>query len=438
MLFRSAIDSIGTALGGTVFTNAIQRAGAALRQLDSVAKRHIIIISDGEVSGNDTQYKKAIQDCKASGITLSVVGVDMTEQAIAWMEEAVELGGGRLYNAKSSAQLATMMAADLNAPEIKDVNEEEFAPIIYNPTSPLVQGLERSQDQGDNKNSLTMTLGGFYGVKVKPDADLVLVGDYEVPIYAQWRYGKGMVGSFMCDLQGSAWSSDFMSDENGVRFIYNVINNLMPVSNIEPSDLVMTLKEDNYTNTLSVLTDVGEGESIVGEISKGSLVVSLNQLASGETPASNVLYVTTPLSADNNYTRCGFVAKESGIYTITLKKIDANGNVLQQEVLYKSFAYSEEYDSSEDLTREEIEAVLGSLADKGNGLLITNFDDLRSIFEEFVTDIDKVFDPRFLFAILIIVLFLADIAVRKFKFKWPHELIRDYKKKKELQKKNIK
>lgn len=435
---QNAIDSIETANGGTIFSNAIQRAGAALRQLDVVAKRHIIVISDGEVSSQDGKYLDAIADCYASGVTVSVVGVDMSEQAQGWMEEAVKQGGGRLYNARNSGQLATMMAEDLNAPEIKDVNEEEFAPIVYNPTSPLVQGLERSQEQGANKNSLTMKLGGFYGVKIKPNADLVLVGDYEVPIYAQWRYGKGMVGSFMCDLQNSAWSSDFMSDENGVAFISRVIGNLMPVSNIQPSEMSLSLKEDNYTNTLSVITDVGEGESVVGEISKDGVTVSLNQITNRETTGQNSLYVTTPLSAENNYTRCGFVAKESGIYTITLKKIDENGNVLQEEVLYKSFAYSKEYDSIDEQTKEEIGTALASLAEKGNGMLITDFEDLRAVFANFLTDIDKVFDPRILFAILMIVLFLADIAVRKFKFKWPHELIRDYKKKKEMQQKNIK
>ena len=36
--------------------------------------------------------------------------------------------------------------------------------------------------------------------------------------------------------------------------------------------------------------------------------------------------------------------------------------------------------------------------------------------------------------ILAIVFFLADIAVRKFKFKWPHELIREYKEKKNAEK----
>ena len=40
--------------------------------------------------------------------------------------------------------------------------------------------------------------------------------------------GKGMVGSFMCDLNG-VWSSDFLSEDgSGKTFILNVVSALMP------------------------------------------------------------------------------------------------------------------------------------------------------------------------------------------------------------------
>ena len=73
---------------------------------------------------------------------------------------------------------------------------------------------------------------------------------------------------------------------------------------------------------------------------------------------------------------------------------------------------------------------LDELAERGNGVRVQDLEDPKEIFEGFVTAIDKTFDPRFLFMIMAIVLFLLDIAVRKFKFKWIHEIIRDYKKKK--------
>ena len=81
-----------------------------------------------------------------------------------------------------------------------------------------------------------------------------------------------------------------------------------------------------------------------------------------------------------------------------------------------------------------MEDYLKNLADRGKGELIEDNEDPQEIFKSFVSDINKSYDPRILFMIIAVVLFLTDIVVRKFKFKWPHELIRDYKKKKEINK----
>ena len=49
---------------------------------------------------------------------------------------------------------------------------------------------------------------------------------------------------------------------------------------------------------------------------------------------------------------------------------------------------------------------------------------------DYFADIHIFYDPQKLFAILAIVLMLLDIAIRKFKFKWPHEIIRTRKQRK--------
>ena len=146
---------------------------------------------------------------------------------------------------------------------------------------------------------------------------------------------------------------------------------------------------------------------------------------------------TAPLEAANNYSRCNFVVRGQGTYRIVLKKYDASGNVIKvdnEEVkveAYKAFAYSEEYDTVNIGTDEERQEALKKLAERGDGVLIEDLENPWEIFDDFVTEINKSFDPRYLFMIMAIVIFLADIAIRKFKFKWPHELIRAYKEKKE-------
>lgn len=235
----------------------------------------------------------------------------------------------------------------------------------------------------------------------------------------------------MCDLQNSDWSSQFMADANGRRLIKNIINNLMPVENIKSTLLDMRLREDNITNSLTVTADLQQGQRVTGEIVnvETQQSVSLNSLSGS--PADSDVYIMTALNADNNYTRCYFGVKTPGVYAITARIVDENGNVVEnsEKTIYKSFAYSQEYNLEQD-TQEEIAANMQNVAQYGGGSFIEDLNDPYEVIENFKIVFDREFDPKYLFLILIIVLFLLEIAVRKFKFKWPHELIREYREKK--------
>ena len=63
-----------------------------------------------------------------------------------------------------------------------------------------------------------------------------------------------------------------------------------------------------------------------------------------------------------------------------------------------------------------------AIAEDGRGEVVT---EPEEIYENAVEFRHISLDPRILFSIIIIVLFLLDIAVRKFKWKWLHEIIRD-------------
>ena len=69
--------------------------------------------------------------------------------------------------------------------------------------------------------------------------------------------------------------------------------------------------------------------------------------------------------------------------------------------------------------------MLRTFARYGNGSYIEDLED-PNITDSFEKVVYREFDPRYLFAIIAIVLFLADVAVRKFKFRWPHEIISKY------------
>ena len=430
---KDAIRKLESTGGNTVFGDAVHSAGMALRSLKNVAKRHIIVISDGMTEAPET-YEPFIKDFyDKDGTTFSVVGINMEESARQAMLNAVAIGHGRLHEASNTSDIVNSVKDDVNVPKIQEVNQEPFAPQVYNNLSPLVKGLERD---GVDKDRLTMQLGGFYGAKIKDNADLVLIGDYGVPIYAQWKYGAGMVGSFLCDLQGTEWSKAFMNDANGQTFLRKAVDNLMPVESVRPNDITVNITEDNYTNKMSVFAKLKDGERVKGELVKftpnGEEVVSLNETLSELN--EETFYTVNALTETNKYSRCTFVVKESGVYAIRLTKYNKDDvQVGTTLVVYKNFSYSEEYGQALVPEEEELKNLMQTVATKGGGQMIEDLQDIEPVFEGFVLELEKVFDPRLSFMIAAITFFLMDIAVCKFKFKWIHEIIRDRKRKEKLQ-----
>lgn len=431
---KMAINSIKTADGGTYPASAIERAGTALLA-QNVHKRHIIMVTDGQVPASDrAKSKELVEDFYEQGITFSVVAVNATVGTATYksMEELTDAGGGKTTAAEGS-ELVIAMRAELEQDSIKESNEDEpFAPVISDITSPLVKDFV-IDTESTTKNQLKVKLGGFYGVKARAAADVILEGPYGVPLYAQWKHGKGTVGSFMCDLNG-VWSADFMADEGAQSFVNAVVKNLMPMENIRPKEVEISLSQDNYSNSLSVYTslDTKNGEYVKGElvcVSQNNMApLSLNEISA----ANDAYYVTSSLNAGNNYSRCTFVIKKAGVYKLTLTKYGADGTVIETLETYKAFAYSKEYDV---LGNQKVAplTLMQSIAERGNGSVVKNLLDPWEVFEGFVTELDKSYDPRTVFMIVTIVAFLLDVAVRKFKWKWPHELIREYKAKKEEQ-----
>ncbi len=423
--------------GGTVYSDAIRRAGQKLTSLKGVDRRHIIVVSDGAPSASDEELylQETKNNYENEGITLSFVGIGVTEgsQQAEKMVELVETGHGKIHYVDNSnlPKLLDEMRDDLNAPDVKEVNDEPFNPQIADVRSPLLSGVEYGEvkdEEGTVLNrALDVKLYGFYGVKARTNVDLVLMGNYEVPIYAQWKFGRGMVGSFMSDLNGR-WSSDFLRDENARKFLYNAVSNLMPIENIRPNEITVDLSGENYINQVNVYTSLEEGQTLRAQLTdtESGTSYSLNEVTVYE-GAEPDIYVTLALDANNRYSRCSFVLKRQGTYCITIEKCDADGNVLATCEVYKSFSYSLEYD--QNLESTDTAETLRTLSGRANGVMIEDEDGLWQIFENFVTSITRTFDPRWLFMGLAMVLFLLDIAARKFKFKWPHELIRDYKEK---------
>jgi hypothetical protein len=252
------------------------------------------------------------------------------------------------------------------------------------------------------------TLDGYYGVKAKEGAQVILMGDY-TPIYTQWQCGKGTVGTFACDLNGT-WSSDFVESPVGATLINNIVTNLFPTDRVRPQEIDAEVEGDNYNTVVSVFTDMQEGDYI-------ELTVTSPGVGGEEG-----MVQTITASSNDSYSRLAFAVTTPGLHEIKVTRKSADGAVIAETTIYKALPYSQEYNLFTD--PEEAEALIQALAQHGHGSVL---EEPIEVFENALKYIHKIIDPKIVFMITALALFLLDIAARKFKWKWPHEIIRDKK-----------
>lgn len=409
-LIRDTIRGIGGdddsgAHGGTIFSDAIMRAGRALSVINNVERKHIILVTDGNPGDTYDTYLPYIEDNLADEITMSIVTINNSDSSLAeQMSNAANAGGGKYYNILPTEMqnIPTIMQQDLALEAVAEISYGEPFNLTIKDRTPAVAGIEEI---------LIPQLSGYYGTVAKNGASVPLMGKY-VPMYAEWKYGNGSVGSFMCDLSG-IWSDAFINDFIGKTIITNIVNSLFPMQDIRADGIDYVIKSDNYHYQLSV-HGIAEGEHV--EVSVTPLSEHL----------SAVLDEGVSVYALESNRRFNFIIKHAGLYEIMIKKLDEAGAEVSRVVTYESFSYSEEYNSFTD--RAPIgEELMTLLASGGNGMVVT---DPANVYESFAQTIKKEHDPRVWLLILSIILVLLDIAARKFKFKWPHEIIRERKLKK--------
>lgn len=393
--------------GATIFSTAIQKAGQALAGVD-VDKRHIILVTDGGAGDKPEDYNSFIDINYANGITMSIVTVDAMNKTE--MDDAARRGGGVHYPGSSwqnnGRDLADAIYTDLVDNAISEIAYGEPFTMKINKINQVVTGIEQADLD-------RLPLYGYYGTRLKEGAEAGLMGEY-VPMYAQWKYGKGSVGSFMSAFN-KEWSGDLLQDEKGIQLVRNMVNGLFPTEEVKVQDIKVVLREENYISQLNVYTAKAEDDEV-------SVRITPLSTEAAEFYSDRAI----PITASDGYTRFTFEITCPGLYEITVEKKGGAGT--STLTLYKTFSYSKEYEAFRENEEAGVD-ILAAIAKDGKGAVIT---DSLEIFVTFEKVLHRVYDPRLVLLILSAVLFLLDIAVRKFKFKWPHEIIRDHKAKKEL------
>lgn len=382
---------------GTGYFNAVNMAQNMLTGFDQTELKHIIFLTDGEPTdrADIPTCMERITQMAGNGITLSTVALGPSVP-IDTVQEMATRGNGRFNDAADTSELIEIMKQETVTAAGNFLNEYDFQPVIRSYTS-AVAGVTEPLP----------TLGGYFGTRVKEGATVVLSvpGKPNTPVYAQWQRGKGQVGSFLCDLNGT-WSAAFLADANGRTFLRNIVNGLFPETWDPTFDPVgVQFVKDNHTTQIRVNTD-GMGGTLSATVSAPDGSSSVIDLSA----ASDRLFVGQ------------IVTDQPGTYTVHV--VREIGGEVYETTAYTCFSYSEEYSAFRD--ESECFSFMESLSSAGNGSMFFSAEDVLSPETEIA---ETVKDPRLILLIACAVLFLLDIVVRKFKLKTSGELREDRRKK---------
>lgn len=383
------IDAIRTieAGQGTFYTGGIQ---LAKNQLDNFPgnerfSKHVIFLTDGYPQ--DSGYMEVIAQYGDISLSTIAIGDDhgIDYDIVENMVKVVE-GRGNFYKVVDEYELPDIMEIETLSVSSDFLNEVDFEPLVYT-RIPSVANIINLPE-----------LNGYYGARLKEGATLVLTKESD-PIYAEWDYGKGKVGSFLSDLSGH-YSTEYFTDPRGHILLKGIINGLLPDEVINSYDVHAKFIKDNFTTNVQVTSVFNEGEEVIMEVT--------NPL--GETINID-LYRQTLNTLTSN-----FETKIPGLYQILITKLDANNNVISTHKTYTTFSYSKEYDAF--YNDSEVFNYMKELTEYGNGDILFELDNIFSL-ESQTEQINH--DPSLILFIMALILFLIDIITRKFKFKWPHE-----------------
>lgn len=379
------IEGISTATG-TYYGPALDIASEELISFTNTEIKHVIFASDGEPVDTNTRYLNLVSSMYNSGITTSTVAIDPTFDSDI-LERMATFGGGNFHSVTTASELDDIMIEEVNSLHGDYLNEDEIIPRINRYTS-AVSGI----------NSLP-TISGYIGSSAKPKATVVLKANND-PLYAQWTYEKGntsggKVGSFMSDLNGM-WTNEFLEDERGIKFIKNVVRDLINSSTVR-TDMNVKFNRVNFKNIIEVttpaVTGLGKLEAIITYPDKETITLEL------KLTAANTYSCEIP-----NY-------GEEGLYKVDIIKTIGNRQTI--EYSFTTFSYSMEYDAFYDST-ENYEFV-EKLCQQSKGTVYTLDDNIFS--NEIMYNV-QINNPQITILVIALILFLIDIIIRKFNFKW--------------------
>ncbi len=418
--FMTALDKIQkNPAKGTSWSVPLQAAAAHLRDTGhKVDKKQIIFITDGSPaelgsSEKNTDFAKLTKGFEEWGITTSVIAVNGCNTVDPTLMNNIttaldEEGNKRFYNCTSPEQFIKALEDECKAASTDTMNEGgnyEVEITSAAAKSSLFDGITVDGDYP--QKGIMPNIPQYNGVTVKTSDGveaLLTANNTENKthdaIYAQWTYGKGRVGSFASDL--GSWADKYYTDPEAKLFLENVIRGLLREGEFK-SSMWVDYEKKNFTTDIFVNGDLSDDKAVYIDVI--------------EPDGKKTEYMDALTVVGNERCKTSIHTNKEGLYKIHVLKQDASGKTIEEDDFYFTFSYSQEYNTFIEDT-QSLQDFLSEVSVVGNGnvLSLSDFEYNHSLDYETV-----VYDPKMLFSLLSAILFILDIAARKFNFKWPHE-----------------
>ncbi|TMN23219.1 VWA domain-containing protein [Lentibacillus cibarius] len=364
-----------TASGGTdIFTPLTQ----AYDQMDplELKRKHIILLTDGQ-SATSTNYRQMIEEAQNKGITLSTVAIGRRADG-PLLEEMAQLGGGRFYQVHNNSSIPTILSRETSLVTRTYIEDDPFYPKVTAGAGGWGSYFDKGVPQ----------MNAYIATTPKGRAQQLLTSEKDDPVLARWQYGLGKTVAWTSDLSGE-WAGDWPQWKNWSPLWNDIVTWTFPQyqkksyqvsKQIEGNQVTLNVTAaDNETSTLhaTLVRDTGE-----------EVPFNLQPKAPGAYQGA-------------------FEANNQGVYflQITEKQDDQVVGSFKTGIVVP---YSQEYTftPTNDHLIEEI-------ASAGGGKVIDNLDHVFSS-EGLPPRYDKQ-DLFYLFLTLALLLFLMDVAVRRFR-----------------------
>ena len=443
--------------GGTDYDFALEYAEEMLSTFPTkVNKKSVVLINDYD-SGNDDakRYKDTIKSMKEKNIDFSsiVIGNNKSQNLTDLVTENI-VSNDDIHITQTEAQFATVIKELCKSIPTEVVNNLKTNGKFQISDSSILKTnvdvsnlpLINTYNGGVSSKDSATTHVYFHNteVVVDPDSNKNVTLDNNDPIYVDWSpYGSesGLVGCLMIDLS-SKFCPELYTNQNSLTLLKNIITRLIPSSDISLMRITidgLEISDDpsnietfnlNYTRNLRVEL-LGSSDSNEEVIKNITLDIVISKLSFTSETMSKTKVSEFSLSGESSSLfEKDFITREEGIYEIEVSEKENNDEIAKGRA-YTSFSYSDEYDTFFN-SKEKLNNLSKLCSEtfsenedgsKVSGKIYYGTSNLDDNVSNMITSITRKVNFQLPLMIIALLLFILDIAVRKFNFLWPHEII---------------